>query len=171
MGVVGIMPEGKAHSPKEQAVSLGLSISEFIGCIQSLPDALFLKKMDGWDWAPRDVTAHLIGWNRYTIEGCQQMRRGETPFYFIDPGEDFSKVNAGSVRKYHSRNKRKLASELELSTQELSHFVLALDPIEWKTDYGVRWRGGAVTIKNTVDALIGDYVLHKQQIEEWAKRV
>ena len=155
---------------EEQLNNLDVHIQTFVSCIDSLPEAFFLKRMDK-HWAPRDVVAHLIGWNRYTIEGCQQMRRGETPFYFIDPGDDFSKVNAMSVRKYHSRSRRKLVSELEASAQELRQFLLSLDPTEWKADYGIRWRRGPVTIRNTVDALIHDYVLHRQQIEEWAKRV
>jgi hypothetical protein len=153
---------------EEQLNNLDTRIQVFVRCIDSLPEALFLKKMDK-HWAPRDVVAHLIGWNRYTIEGCPQMRRGETPFYFIDPGDDFSKVNAVSVRKYHSRRRQKLVNELEASAQELRHFLLSLDPAEWEADHGVRWRGGRVTIRNTVDVLIRDYVLHRQQIEEWAK--
>jgi len=155
---------------EEQLNNLDARIQAFINCIDSLPEVFFLKKMDK-HWAPRDVVAHLIGWNRHTIEGCQQMRRGETPFYFIDPGDDFSKVNAVSVRKYHSRSRRKLVSELEASAQELRQFLLSLDPTEWKADYGVRWKGGIVTIRNTVDGLVRDYVLHRQQIEEWARGV
>jgi hypothetical protein len=153
---------------EEQLNNLDACIQAFISCINSLPEVFFLKKMDK-QWAPRDVVAHLIGWNRYTIEGCQQIRRGELPFYFINPGRDFSKVNAVSVRKYHSRNRPKLVNELEASAQELRQFLLSLDPAEWEADYGVRWRGGRVTIRNTADVLIRDYVLHRQQIEEWVK--
>jgi hypothetical protein len=152
---------------EEQLDNLDGSMQRFIRCIYSLPEALFLKKMG--DWSPRDVLAHLIGWNRYTIEGCQQVRRGELPFYLIDPGDDFSKVNAVSVRKYHSRSRRKLVSELEASAQELRQFLLSVDAREWEADYGVRYKGEPVTIQNTFDALVLDYVLHRRQIEEWAK--
>jgi hypothetical protein len=155
---------------EEQLNNLDTRIQIFVRCIDSLPEAFFLKKMDK-HWAPRDVLAHLIGWNRYTIEGCQQMRRGETPFYFIDPGDDFSKVNAMSVRKYGSKNRRKLVNELEASAQELRQFLLSVDAREWEADYGVRYKGGLVTIRNTVDALMSDYIHHRQQIKEWAKRV
>jgi len=123
--------------------------------------------MDGW--SPRDVLAHLIGWNRYTIEGCQQIRRGETPFYFIDSGDDFSKVNAVLVRKYDSRDKRRLINELEASAQELEQFLLSVDSTEWESDYGVNYEGGPVTINNSIDVLIRDYLVHRQQIEKWAK--
>jgi len=152
-------------SIKEQVDKLTLCIKDFAGYIDSLPQDLFLKKID--DWSPRDILAHLIGWNRYTIEGGQQIARGETPLYFIDPGDDFCKVNAVLVRKYHSTNKQELLSELEVSTHELKQFLLSLDPAEWESDYGVSYEGGHVTIKNTIDALIGDYVQHKEQIMRW----
>ena len=152
---------------EEQVRSLSHSIEEFVRCIDSLPEGLFLAKMN--DWSPRDVLAHLIGWNRYTIEGGQQIRRGETPDYFIDPGDDFSKVNAVLVQKYDSRDKRQLVNELKTSAEELKQYLLSLAPAEWEADYGVKYEGGAVTIRNTVDGLIQDYVEHKRQIEEWAK--
>ena len=153
----------------EQINKLNRCIQEFVICINSLPSSLFLKKMD--NWAVRDVLAHLIGWNQYSVEGCQQIRKGELPFYFVDPGDDFSKVNTISVRKYNSKNRRRLVNELEASTQELRQFLLSLTPTEWEADYGVRYRGGMITIRNTIDVLIRDYVLHRQQVEEWAKSV
>ena len=149
----------------EQVNKLTRRIEDFAGYIDSLPKNLFLKKID--DWSPRDILAHLIGWNRYTTEGGQQIARGETPSYFIDPGDDFCKVNAVLVREYHSTNKQELLSELKVSTRELKQFLLSLDPVEWESDHGVSFEGGRVTIKNTVDALIGDYVQHKEQIMRW----
>ena len=153
-------------SIEEQVDKLTLCIEDFAGYIDSLPKNLFLKKID--DWSPRDILAHLIGWNRYSIEGGQQIRRGETPSYFTDPGDDFCKVNAVLVRKYHSTDKQELLGELEVSARELKQFLLSLNPTEWESDYGVSYEGGQVTIKNTVDALIGDYVQHKEQIIQWA---
>ncbi len=162
-----IIPERKADNPKEQATSLGLSVNEFISCIKSLPDGLFLRRMD--DWAPRDVTAHLIGWNRYTIEGCQQLMKGETPYFFIDPGDDFCKVNAVLVRQYDSKDSSGLINQVKTSAEELERFILALGPTEWQTDYRVTYEGGPISVKNMVDALGYDYDTHRQQIEEWAE--
>ena len=151
--------------PKGQADNLSLSIKEFIRCIDLLPEVLFLRKMN--DWAPRDVTAHLIGWNLYTIEGCQQISEGETPFYFIDSGDDFSKVNAVLVRKYDWKDKSRLINQLKASAEKMKQFILTLDPTVWETDYGVIYKGEPVTIKNSIDMLIYDYDTHRQQIEKW----
>lgn len=154
---------------KEQVKKLTSSIEEFTKCVISLPENTFLHQFS--EWSPRDVLAHLIGWNRYTVEGGEQIKKGETPFYFTDSGEDFSKVNAVLVTEYSSKDRRTLVNELKASSLELQGFLLSLDPIEWETDYGIRYEGGPVTIKNTVDALINEYVQHSEQIEKWVKGV
>jgi hypothetical protein len=152
---------------KEQVNKLSRRVEEFARCVDSLPGDSFLEKID--DWSPRDILAHLIGWNRYTIEGSMHIRHGQTPFYLIDPGDDFSKVNAVLVRQYSSPDKRELLDELEASCQELKLFLLSLDPADWESDYGVRHQGFPVTIQNNVEGLIDDYLHHREQIEEWAK--
>jgi hypothetical protein len=149
--------------------NLERGIQEFKKSIDLLPESLFLKKMDGW--SPRDVTAHLIGWNLYTIKGCQQLRRGETPFYLIDPGDDFCKVNAVSIREYNSEDKARLLLQLDDATEKLKQFLVTVDPADWETDFNVKFKGEPVTVKNTIDALIYDFIDHRQQIEQWVKKV
>ena len=161
MGVIGI-------TIKKQVDNLNHCVQEFINCVDLLPESLFLKKMDGW--SPRDVTAHLIGWNLYTIKGCQQLMKGELPFYFIDPGDDFCKFNALLVRKYDSKDKKDLIAQLNASAEKLKEFLIAVDPSDWETDFGVRYKREAITIKNSVDALISDFVTHRHQIEKWATK-
>ena len=152
---------------EEQIRNLSRNIEEFAGYINSLPEGLFLKKLD--DWAPRDILAHLIGWNRYTIEGSRQIMRGETPFFFIDPGHDFSKVNAVSVQKYDSKDRQTLINELKASARELEQFLRSVDPARWDTDYGVTYHGGTVTVMNMADALARDFIHHRLQIKTWVE--
>lgn len=153
---------------KKQVDNLNHCVQEFINCVDLLPESLFLKKMN--DWSPRDVTAHLIGWNLYTIKGCQQLMKGELPFYFIDPGVDFCKVNALLVREYDSKDKKKLIVQLNASTTELKKFLSAVTPADWESNFGVIYNGETVTIKNSADALISDFVTHRHQIEKWANK-
>jgi hypothetical protein len=150
---------------------LGHSVDDFAKCMAALNEELFLKKLNLNSWSPRDMVAHLIGWNRYIIEGCRQIKRGELPFYDIDPGENYSKVNAVLVRQYSSRDKQELLYELQASAGELKQFLQSLDPSDWNHDYGVRHQGAVITIRNTVDDLITDYAHHREQIEAWAKRM
>ena len=152
---------------KEQIKNFHRCVQEFVRCIDSLPEPLFLNKMD--DWAPRDVTAHLIGWNLYKIKGCQQIMNGEIPFYFIDPGDDYCKINAVLVREYDSKDKNELITQLNASAEKLSEFLAALNPRDWETDFGVKYVGRTVTIKNSIEAMAYDFIHHRQQIEMWAE--
>ncbi len=145
------------------------SVEEFARCVDSLDEELFLKKFN--HWSPRDVLAHLIGWNRYIIEGSKQIMSGELPFYDIDPGEDYSKVNAVLVSEYSSRDKQELLDELHSSAHDLKHFLQSLDSEEWERDYGVKHRGSTVTIQNSIDEFIDDYDIHREQIKEWSTRL
>ncbi len=151
-----------------QIANFDRSVKEFADCVASLDEELYLEKMDGW--SPRDVVAHLVGWNRYIIEGSNQIRRGELPFYDLDPGEDYCKVNAVLVQEYSSTVRKELLGELQVSALELKRFLRPLDPSEWSRDYGVRHKESIVTIQNTIDELIEDYDIHRERIKEWAGR-
>jgi len=151
-----------------QIAKFDQSIEDFVHCVASLNEELFLKRLN--HWSPRDVVAHLIGWNRYTIDGSNQIRRGELPFYEIDPGEDCCKVNAVLILEYSSTDRQEMLDELQVSAQELKLFIQSLDSSEWSRDYGVRLKGAVITIQNTVDELIEDYDIHTERIKEWERR-
>ena len=161
-------PASHSETQDAQITKFELSLQEFARVVTSLREELFLKKID--DWSPRDVVAHLVGWNRYIIEGSDQIRRGELPFYDIEPGEDYSKVNAVLVREYSSTDRQEMIDELQVSAKELMRFIQSLDSSEWSRDYGVRHKEAVITIQNTVDELIEDYDIHKGRIEDWARR-
>lgn len=147
---------------KEQSHRLRLTVGTFSASVLSLSEERFLAKINGW--SPRDMVAHLIGWNRHVIKGSQQIQRGELPFYDIDPGEDYSKVNAALVRHYDSTEKQVLLDQLQASALELVEFLTSLDAERWAGDFGVR-HGGVVTIRGTIDELIDDYNHHRGQID------
>ena len=155
-------------SYKTQITQLGVGVEDFARCVHALDEDLFLETLGRW--SPRDIVAHLVGWNRYIIKGIKQIKKGELPFYDIDPGENYSNVNAVLIREYPSRERQDLLNELEASARELVQFLESVDPEEWDRDYGVRHRGINITIQNTVEELTADYVHHKEQIVEWAKR-
>ncbi len=151
-----------------ELVKLPRAVEELARYVGSLDAELFLQKMNGW--SPRDIVAHLIGWNRYTIQGSEQIMSGEIPFYELDPGEDYSKVNAQLIRQYPARDRQGLLAELRTSTQELQNFLKTLEPGAWDHDFGVRYRGSVITIENTITELIADYDHHRKQIETWVEQ-
>jgi hypothetical protein len=118
-------------------------------------------------WTPRDILAHLIGWNRHIVRGAKQILRGELPFYDVDPGADYAKVNAALVRECGDTDRSVLLESLATSAGELAAFLRTVDPAEWDRDLGVRHEGETLTVKSTVDDLVADYDHHRGQLEEF----
>ena len=142
---------------------------EFVRCIEELPEDLWLRKII--NWTPRDVVAHLIGWNVYVREGCDLLRAGKTPAYLHDREHDYRHVNAASVERYAALDRRTLLGELETSFRDLEHYLVKLDPTAWDADTGVHLGGRPVTIRNSIRAFARDYKNHRQRIEQWQAAV
>jgi hypothetical protein len=150
---------------KSQIARLESSVEEFVMSAASLDEELYLSTQGSW--SPRDIVAHLVGWNRHIIEGSKQIMKGELPFYDKNPGKNYSKVNAAIMREYPSENREELLEELRTSARELKQFLKTLKHSQWIRDFGVRHRGETITIRNTVEDLIADYDHHREQIDEW----
>lgn len=139
-------------------------VEAFAASVAGLDERLFRSNVNGW--TPRDIVAHLIGWNRHIVQGAKQILCGELPFYDVDPGPNYSKVNAALVRQYGDTDRSVLLERLAESAGELMAFLRAIDPGEWDRDFGVRHKGEKLTVKSTVDDLIADYDHHRAQLEE-----
>ncbi len=146
---------------------LRASVATFTAYIRALPDEVFLRRFG--EWAPRDVVAHLIGWNHSTLQAIDQIQRGEMPPYISDIPNDFANVNAASVRGYPSTDKAELLAELERSAEELLAALARLAPDAWMRDFGARNPiGQPILIQSQVDALSEDYLGHGAEIARWA---
>jgi len=160
---------------EDQIDQLERCVETFAASVTALDEGLFLRNVHGW--TPRDIVAHLIGWNRHIILGAKQILRGELPFYDVDPGPNYSKVNVVLVREYGDTERSVLLERLAGSVGELKAFLRGITPGEWDRDYGVRHRAeeltvkstadDLVTVKSTVDDLIADYDHHRVQLEEF----
>lgn len=149
---------------QEAVLPLKRAYQDFVELIRSLSDEQFLAPMDGW--APRDVAAHLIGWNDFMIEASRTILAGKTPSYYEDAPNDFSTINAGFTARYASRSKQELLEELKASMDRLELFLLGLPPGELEKDHGARhYRGGPASVGRTIVSLAGDYRHHTQQIK------
>jgi len=138
----------------------------FSKLIGSLSDEQFLSPMNGW--APRDVVAHLIGWNRLMIEASLSLRAGKPPAYYDDAEHDYSNINASFTTKHSSRSKQELLAELQSSIETLVKFVDGLPIEELTANHGVLDHSGdPATIADLIDSLAGDYQDHAREIEEW----
>ncbi|MDR5682544.1 MAG: glycine cleavage system aminomethyltransferase GcvT [Armatimonadota bacterium] len=142
---------------------LRAAYEDFRGVAAALPDDLFQRKIR--NWTPRDVVAHLVGWNRHTVTGCEQIRAGQLPFYLQDAAHDFANVNAESVRCYATTDRRVLLGELDASMRELEDYLRGLPAGAWDAGVG----GGHGTVRKTVRALARDYVSHARRLAQWAR--
>jgi hypothetical protein len=148
-----------------QIEELERAVEDFVEVLSTIDEKRLQESLGRW--TARDVIAHLVGWNRYTLEGCRELREGRLPFYDVDPGENYSKINAVLVREISSEKKDDLLRDLRTSSVKLKDYLRALPPEEFERDFGVRHQGKTVTIRNSVDELIEDYVHHRLQIEDW----
>ena len=144
--------------------------SVFMACVQSLPENLFLTKID--DWTPRDVVAHLAWWNNNMLVACKDLQKGRAPSYYADTLNDYRNLNAQAIAQFAELHRGKLLAQLRSTLFEFKEYLLALEAKDWDAKGGVTHpRGGAATINRIIDSLIGDYETHWKQIEEWKVKV
>ncbi|MEW6029897.1 MAG: ClbS/DfsB family four-helix bundle protein [Chloroflexota bacterium] len=156
--------------PNQDAIlSLKHAYQDFTELILSLSDEQFLSPMNGW--APRDVVAHLVGWNGLMIESSLSILAGKPPAYYEDARNDYSNINAGFTAKHSSRSKRELLAELKSSMEKFEAFIHALPAEELTADHGVvHYSGSPATVGRIINSLAGDYQYHTRQIKEWLKQ-
>lgn len=138
----------------------------FTELIASLSDEQFLSPMDSW--APRNVVAHLVGWNSLMIEAALSIMAGSPPAYYEDAPNDYSNINAGFTEKFSSESKRDLLADLRSSMEKLERFLSSLPAEELAKDHGVKHHSGSpATVARIIESLASDYQYHTNQIEEW----
>lgn len=152
-------------SPSQALDTFRASERDFVRRIVELPEELWLTKIV--NWTPRDVVAHLIGWNILVREGCDLLRAGKAPAYLDDREHSYRHVNDASVKRHAAQDRWTLLAELETSFRDLERYLAALDPVIWDADTGVRVAGRPVTIRNSVRVFGRDYDNHRRRLEEW----
>src|SRR5574341_783344 len=160
------LPPGKdrTHMTKaDQLQQFDAACKSFVKVVHSLSPQQFLAPLG--DWAPRDIVAHLIGWNRNILVGCRQIRSGVPPFYHFDGPNDYRLVNAELIARFNSTDRELLLKELEKTKAEISAFLEGVPERDWDRDFGPQhYRGGSATIGRSVESLTRDYVDHAAEI-------
>lgn len=156
-------------SPQDALYPIKMAAQDFENVINSLSDEQFLTAL--YEWTPRDIVAHLIGWNTLMIEASLSILAGKQPTYYDDTPFNYAHINAGYTTKYSSQSKEELLKELKSTLAEFEKFIQSLSYEELSADYGVRHHSGVpATVKKIIDSLAGDYEYHTQQIRDWLKR-
>ena len=147
-------------------IFLKCAYQDFYNCILSLPDKQFITPMNGW--SPRDVVAHLVGWNLHMIAASNAILAGETPSYYADAVNDYKNINAGFVAQYASLSKSEMLSLLESSLDEFEQYVLSIPPAELQDSHGVQhYSGRPSTVAGIIASLAEDYQHHLDQVSAW----
>ncbi len=143
------------------------AFNRFVHVVESLTTEQFLASLG--DWTPRDVVAHLVGWNRNVLVGCQQIQSGLQPFYHVDGPNDYRALNAEIIARFNSTDRPALLRELAKGRDLLVSYLDGVDDHEWDKDFGVKhYRGGTATIGRAVQTLTADYVDHAAEISRQA---
>lgn len=151
----------------EEAVErLEEAADELVHLVASLPEALLAKRLERW--TPKDVLAHLVGWNHHVQVGLRQLTQGSRPFYLAQTDQDFQQLNAESVARWGRLPRAALVDELQVSLGALVEFLRGLPRDAWRKDFGVRWRGEPVTVRGSVSQLTQDYLSHTERLRWWA---
>jgi hypothetical protein len=159
---------GKEHhfmNGQKDMASLEHAYQDFTAIILSLSDEQFLSPMDGW--APRDVVAHLAGWNGLMIESSLAILAGKPPTCYADVQNNYSNINAGFTARYSSRSKQELLAELRSTMKEFEVFIDSLSAEDLAADHGVvHYSDSPATVGRIITSLAGDYRDHAHQMKE-----
>jgi len=139
------------------------SLEGFIADLKQVAPDRFLRPALG-EWSPRDVAAHIIGWHRLTIAGCEDLHRGVTPPYLADGENDFASVNARLVSENAGRDPDEVVRALRESFAALDSYVRALPTQVWEAPTGVLYAGRQVTIASSVAVLAHDIEGHRRDL-------
>ncbi len=154
---------------QDVTLSLKNAYQDFTKVILSLSDEQFLSPMD--DWTPRDVLAHLIGWNSLMIDSSRSILAGKPPSYYDDSKNDYSNINAGFTKQFSSRSKQELLAQLKSSMEKFEAFIISLPDEELTASHGVvHYSGVPATVSKIINSLAGDYQYHTNQILKWHKQ-
>ncbi len=150
-------------SKTDQLVQFDMAFQHFVRVVEALRADRFLASLG--EWTPRDIVAHLVGWNRNVLVGCQQIQSGLQPFYHVDGPNDYRALNAEIIARFNSTDRPALLRELSKGRDLLVSYLEGVDEREWSKDFGVRhYRGGPATIARAIESLTADYVNHAAEI-------
>ena len=152
--------------PEEAVQRLQEAGGELERLVAALPDSLLGERVERW--TPKDVVAHLVGWNHHAKEGIRELLEGRPPFYLPQAKEDFRELNAQSVARWGGLDRKSLLGELRGSLQALVEFLRGLPGGAWDRDFGVRARDEPLTVLGTVSQLAQDYLSHTERLRFWA---
>jgi hypothetical protein len=152
-------------SKQDQLQQFDRAYEDFVSLVKSMGPDHFLRSLG--DWTPRDIVAHLVGWNHNIRLGCQQIQTGAAPSYHSDAPNDYRNLNAEFIARYNATDQAMLLGQLAQGKDQLRTYLAGVAEHDWDKDFGAKhYRGGPATVGRSVESLTGDYLEHAREISQ-----
>lgn len=138
------------------ANDLNVSHQNFMQIAVQLPADLRGKRGVCGNWSPKDVIAHLVGWDTEAIYFLGLFANGEGETY--DYQFDIDEFNARSVKTRENLSWDEVITSLSIAHTELQQMIMVLNAKDLNSDSGFG------------KSLMGrreDYIFHTQQLADW----
>ncbi len=119
------------------------------------------------EWTPRDLIAHLAGWDIALLAAAQDILVGQLPGFYHLRDEDWKTINSQFVKQYNQGTWAELLKKVEGSHGELLAFLDTLPQEEFTENHGVTYDGSPVTIGRLMAGEIKDEKEHYDQLAVW----
>ncbi len=119
-------------------------------------------------WSPRDLLAHLAGWDDTNLRAVKEILAGKLPSFYAHHDPDWATYNARLVAEYGRQDFEELLALLRETHGRLLGFLEDLPAGEFWQDRGIRVRGWRVTIGRLLEVEREDEEEHFAQLERFA---
>jgi uncharacterized protein len=131
-----------------------ISVEEdFFRTVKNIERGFQVQKIPGNNWSPKDVLAHIAGWENEVIKQFKEFLVNPD----VDDNYDIDSFNEKSVFSRKSKTWDEIMEELELSQKELSAFISTLS--QKNVDAEDRF-------SEWVEVLINHYKHHMSQLQK-----
>jgi len=138
---------------KKLCVDLFSVEDDFFRLVYNIIPELRDKKSAGENWSPKDILAHIVGWE---VEVVKQFRE-----FLVNPdvddNYDIDSFNENSVSLRKSKTWEEIVNELELSQKELSVLLSSLSQKDIDSEE---------RFSEWVEVLINHYKHHMSQLQQ-----
>jgi hypothetical protein len=101
-------------------------------------------------WSPKDLAAHLVGWDKSLLEFITDMDS-------FTPPDDIDRFNDQSVQMRKHLSWPDVMQEMEVNFRQLQQAVVTVNPEMKIYDRVISWLAGRTE----------DYIIHRGQLAAW----
>jgi len=119
-------------------------------------------------WSPKDLLAHLVGWDFTNVEAVTDILAGKLPGFYPHYDPNWEIYNAHLVARYKRDDFAEMLSSVENSHKQLLDLLGTVPASEFGKDRGLRFGSRKVTIAGLLQVEIEDERIHYTQLEKFA---